>query len=214
MSPHSPTTRTMPNPFIKTLIATDPLPPPSATLYEQIMAGNGLFLRAQRNQLNVLFPMSDAAHPNCPALTPSITLETPRIPEALIAAMMTEAKAAWRHPAGPLESLFHFTYNHAWQLDIPEQHRQYASVIPAHPSNCPSYNTCLVEIHSHHEMEARFSRADDKDETGFRIYGVCGNFAKDPHITFRVGLYGHYWAIPATLICELPTGLHDTYTHS
>ena len=52
---------------------------------------------------------------------------------------------------------------------------------------------------------------DNEDETGFRIYGVCGNFHRQPAITFRVGLYGHFYQIPASLIVELPPELKDTY---
>lgn len=213
MTLSSPRITALPNLLVPTFLATDPLPPPRASLYEQILAGNGLFLRGHRDHLEVLFPITETHYPNCPSLTPTITLHIPRIPQALITAMMTEARAAWTHPDGPLESLFHFTYRNDWRLDIPDQHRQYASVIPTDPQNCPSYNSCLVEIHSHHELAPRFSRADDADETGFRIFGVCGNFATQPQITFRIGLYGHYWSIPASRICQLPADLHDTYPH-
>lgn len=200
------------NPLIHTLLATNPLPPPLPVMYERILAGNGLFLRAQRDQLRVLFPIETGTVPELPLLTPEIAPTVPLIPKHLMDTLWNEAQQAWRSPEGPLESLFHFTYTTDWQLAIPEQVRTAVSVHPKDLDHCPSYATCLVEIHSHHEMSAKFSQMDNADETGFRIYGVCGNFNHHPHITFRVGLYGHYYPIPASLIVELPPQITDSYT--
>ncbi|HMZ56136.1 MAG TPA: hypothetical protein PKL10_15290, partial [Nitrospira sp.] len=57
------------------------------------------------------------------------------------------------------------------------------------------------------------SAVDNEDETGFRIYGVCGWLTTRPSITFRVGVYGHFFLIPAHCIAELPPMLQDTYIH-
>lgn len=201
----------IPSPLVKYLVASLPLPPPGPTLYDMILAGNGLFLRGHRDQLDVLFPLSLQETRGLPVLTPDICPRVPCIPAALLIDMMVEAHAAWQDPTGPLESLFHFSYQQAWRLDIPDQLRTPLSVQPRDLDQCPSYQSCLVEIHSHHSMAARFSNMDDDDETGFRIYGVCGNFGRTPHITFRIGLYGHFYPIPASCIVELPPSLHDTY---
>jgi hypothetical protein len=197
--------------FIKDLIATDPLPAPSSVLYERIVAGNGLFLRGHRQQLDVLFPIAEHTIPGLPSLHPSIQPSPPPIPADLITQVLVEAYTAWTWPGGPFESLFHFTYTDTWQLDIPDQVQTATSVRPKDVDHCPSYQTCLVEIHSHHQMEAYFSSIDNEDETGFRIYGVCGNFRGRPRFTFRVGLYGHFHLIPAALIAALPEGVDDTY---
>ena len=199
------------NPFVRHTIATDPLPPSRPALYEYIFAGNGIFLRAQREGLSVLFPVLLYSIAGLPLLTPQLESTVPLIPQHLMAHMLAEAFSAWQTPTGPLESLFHFTFDQTWSLTIPEQLRTAVSVQPTDPADCPSYQRCLVEIHSHHEMRPQFSSMDDEDETGFRIYGVCGSFKKRPSISFRIGLYGHFVPIPASLIAELPPGLHDTY---
>jgi hypothetical protein len=62
-------------------------------------------------------------------------------------------------------------------------------------------------------MRPFFSRTDDRDETGFRIYAVIGdiNFHSNvpPSIRVRVGVYGHFWPIPAASIFNLPSFLRD-----
>jgi PRTRC genetic system protein A len=197
--------------FVKHLIATNPLPMPARVLYEMILAGNGLFLRGHRDQLDVIFPVLTYAVPGIPQLDADMRPRVPSIPAALMTEMLSEARAAWTAPNGPYESLFHFSYDNAWRLAIPDQVRTAMSVHPRDLDQCPSYQSCLVEIHSHHSMAAQFSQMDDEDETGFRIYGVCGNFDRQPHITFRVGLYGHFYPIHAALIAELPPDLQDTH---
>lgn len=199
------------NPFIRHIIATDPLPPPSSSLYEYLLAGNGLFIRAKRSHLTVQFPLSFHTVRDLPDLHTQLDISVPTIPEALMTSMLLEAYSAWLTPTGPLESLFHFTYADDWILTIPEQERTSVSVRPADIANCPSYHSSFVEIHSHHLMVPKFSRMDDEDETGFRIYGVCGHFQKRPSISFRIGVYGHFFSIPASLIADLPPGVHDTY---
>ena len=199
------------NPFVKHLFATTPLAPPANALYEMILAGNGLFLRGHRDQLDVLFPILTRELWGLPRLDTLITPLVPRIPAALMTDMLKEAHEAWTTPDEPQESLFHFSYETQWRLDIPDQVRTAVSVHPRDLDHCPSYQSCLVEIHSHHCMAARFSQMDNEDETGFRFYGVCGNFHRQPAITFRVGLYGHFYPIPASLIVELPPDLKDTY---
>jgi|LNFM01.1.fsa_nt_gb PRTRC genetic system protein A len=200
------------SPFVHTLMATEPLPSPKPVLYERIFAGNGLFVRGQRDHLQVLFPVTSWVLPDVPTLTPAIRLLPPPIPQHLIIKVLAEAHTAWLHPEGPLESLFHLSYGSQWELTIPDQIRTNISVSPRDPEHCPSYGTCLVEIHSHHEMPAFFSGTDDADETGFRIYGVIGNLRQQPHICFRVGLYGQFYPCPANAITSLPAGLVDTYS--
>ena len=51
----------------------------------------------------------------------------------------------------------------------------------------------VAEFHSHGTSRAFFSKTDDKDEQGFRIYGVVGRLNKyRPEVRLRVGVYGHF----------------------
>jgi len=67
----------------------------------------------------------------------------------------------------------------------------------------------LVEAHSHHAMDAYFSATDDADEQGFRLYVVLGRIFTQPCVRVRVGVYGYFFAIPATLLFELPPSIVD-----
>ena len=51
----------------------------------------------------------------------------------------------------------------------------------------------VAEFHSHGRHRAFFSATDDRDEQGFRVYGVVGCLdAPEPELALRVGIYGHF----------------------
>ena len=51
----------------------------------------------------------------------------------------------------------------------------------------------IAEFHSHGGSRAFFSATDDRDEQGFRIYGVAGRLDDpEPELSLRVGVYGHF----------------------
>ena len=51
----------------------------------------------------------------------------------------------------------------------------------------------VAEFHSHGSSRAFFSATDDRDEQGFRIYGVVGRLdTHRPELGLRVGVYGHF----------------------
>jgi hypothetical protein len=89
----------------------------------------------------------------------------------------------------------------------PDQTRTAASCRPLEQGPGSSHDRALIEIHSHHSMRAEFSRIDDQDEQGFRLYGVIGRLNRQPEIRLRAGLYGYFWEIPAGLAMNLPAGL-------
>ena len=200
------------SPLVAHRLATEPLPPPQPALYEYLFAGNGIFLRANRHGLAACIPLLTTAIHGLPNVEPSISLAGPRIPLAMMREILLHAQLAWADSTGPKESLFHCGYQDTWTLTIPQQIRTYASVHCADPY-APSYQHCLIEIHSHHEMPPFFSSTDDQDETGFRIYGVLGHLHRRPQILFRVGIYSHFSYIPAASLAELPEGLEDALPH-
>ena len=51
----------------------------------------------------------------------------------------------------------------------------------------------VAEFHSHGTSRSFFSATDDRDEQGFRIYGVVGRLdAPLPELSLRVGVYDHF----------------------
>ena len=75
----------------------------------------------------------------------------------------------------------------AYRLVVPPQLGTATSLAYAPPAGV------VAEFHSHGSSRAFFSKTDDRDEQGFRIYGVAGRLDTDrPELSLRVGVYGHF----------------------
>jgi PRTRC genetic system protein A len=182
------------------------LPPIPTCLYAYIMAGNGVFLYAKREDLEVLIPVSRATIAGLPPLEPFVKM--PRVPAMLLHHALNASKENL-----PNEILFWFNFNHdrqVWNLDAPLQICRPASVLPV-DKNDPLGIQALIDLHSHAVLDPFFSRTDNRDEQGFRIFAVIGRVNEKPLILVRVGVYGNYWNIPAEIVFELPEEIRDAY---
>src|SRR5690349_21277630 len=74
-------------------------------LYAYIMAGNGVFLYAKRENLEVLIPVSGATIAGLPALEPFVNI--PRLPAVLMHQILQASRQNL-----PNEILFWFNFNH------------------------------------------------------------------------------------------------------
>jgi PRTRC genetic system protein A len=179
------------------------LPPMQPGLYEYVIGANGIFVRAQRPGLEALIWVASTVKPvrGLAEVMPYVRLSN-RVRAHLLARLF---EMAFR--ANGKEILFYLSGN-PWQVYVPDQVQSVASV---HPVDVfAGGQDTLLEVHSHHNMGAFFSGADDKEESGgFRIFAVMGNLAVQPTILVRVGIYGHFWQIPAALVFELPNGVRD-----
>ncbi len=198
--------------FVKYLIANAAeLPPISAPLYEYVFAGNGVFKRAARKEMSAIIPVNECAIRGLAPVEPELSIRFDMVPESIIQHILDTARDAARQE---VEILFHLSLvNGKWRLEVPPQIQRCASVEPMEKGAGSSYEQAIIEIHSHHRMPAEFSPDDDRDEAGFRIYGVIGNLnprsAHWPRINFRVGVYGDWWPLPANRIIETPAQLID-----
>jgi PRTRC genetic system protein A len=175
-------------------------------LYAYIMAGNGIFLYAKRDGLEVLIPISRASIAGLPPLEPFVNM--PRVPVVLMHHILQASKENL-----PNEILFWFNFDHdrqVWNVDAPFQICCPASVFPA-DKNDPLGIKALIDLHSHALLDPFFSRTDNKDELSFRIFAVIGKVNEKPEIRVRVGVYGNYWNIPANMVFELPEEIWDAY---
>jgi PRTRC genetic system protein A len=182
------------------------LPPIPDCLYAYIMAGNGVFLYAKRDDLEVLIPVSRATIAGLSPLEPFVNM--PRVPAILMHHILQASKENL-----PNEILFWFNFDRdrqVWNVDAPLQVCRPASVFPADKSD-PLGIKALIDLHSHALMDPFFSTTDNKDEQGFRIFAVIGKVNEKPEILVRVGVYGNYWNIPASMIFELPEEIRDAY---
>ena len=155
-------------------------------LYAYIMAGNGVFLYAKRDDLEVLIPISRATIAGLPLLEPFVNV--PRVPAILMHHILQASKENL-----PNEILFWFNFDHdlqVWNVDAPVHICRPASAFPVDKSD-PLGIKALIDLHSHARMEPFFSPADNKDEQGFRIFAVIGKVNEKHEIRVRVGVYGN-----------------------
>lgn len=184
-------------------------------LYTYIFGGNGIFLHGQREHMHVTMPYVRCEVKELQNVVPDFKLALPPVPRSLVNAMWVTANH-WAEQG--LETLFHLTwspisiYNDGWDLIEPPQERSGGNVRPLEDGAGSSHERAIIEVHSHHSMAARFTGTDNRDETGFRLYAVLGRLDSRPEIRMRVGLYGHFWEIPANFVMDLPFGLIDCVT--
>ena len=180
------------------------LPEIAECLYAYVMAGNGVFLTAKRAGLDVLVPVSSSRIAGLPALTSYVSLAR-RVPMYLLSTALKLSRQSF-----PNEMLFWFNLNNDWSMEVPQQRTRPASVMPL--DNMDMRGTrALLDLHSHGALSPFFSATDNKDEQGFRIYAVIGEVDRLPKLCVRVGVYGHYFNIPASTVFEMPHEIEDIY---
>jgi hypothetical protein len=181
-----------------------------AQVYEYVLAANGLFVRAERQGLKACIPVQgwfcsstklNGLHP----VDPYVELEYPHLGQEVLAKILECSRAAASDKDNPLEVLFYLKYRdqNGWELILPEQKATRFSVHPL-ASNTYDYAETLIEVHSHHHMQPIFSAVDNADEQGFRLYGVIGDIFERPTLNLRIGVWGHFWPIPARWIFDVP----------
>lgn len=192
--------------FTKYILAeTDTLPPigPSS-MYEFVIAGNGVFVRARRRELEALIPVSRCEIRGLRPVHPYVRMEAGKVPLVCTQAILTEFQRDL-----PNESLIWLKLDEGrWKVVKPRQVSDENSVYPADPFDPDGVNAFL-DVHSHNTMTPFFSTDDDRDETGFRIFAVFGLLDRLPCVTARIGIYGYYWHLGAGDVFVLPDGVQD-----
>jgi hypothetical protein len=191
-----------------------PLPPIEGSLYEYVMAVNGIFIRGARREFQAQFCVHPCVIRGLVELEPSLQLNAPHVPREIVAEMLRRARAARDAKGQPCEIVFHLELDETrmWQCHVPDQAQKPARAKPADDSPSSSYARACIEVHSHVDMHARFSSLDDQDEVGFRVYAVLGCISTTPVIRVRVGMYGYRHDIPGNWVFDLPPEIGDAVT--
>lgn len=152
------------------------------TAYNYIVAGDGVYIRAESHHLAVCIPIADAEVRGLPPCTPHFVMKHGLIPQRFFDLAFSVFLAHPEH-----ERFVAITWRDgAYQIVVPDQVCEAASV---HYVPVPD---TVLELHSHGLMTPFFSSTDDKDEQGLRLYGVVGSLGKIPGVQFRVGVYGYF----------------------
>ena len=164
--------------------------------YDYILAANGLHIRAESSLIQATSPVANARIPGLTPVAPAIHLHHGLIPTDLFAKGLT-----WLKNCPTTERYFAIVVdNGSYKLRIPEQ-----TGASAHMSYRPPDNA-VAEFHSHAVLDAFFSSTDDRDEQGFRIYGVIGQTQKpQPQLVLRLGIFGAFREIPWDDVFTAPT---------
>ncbi|MBE9016766.1 hypothetical protein IQ272_11580 [Chroococcidiopsidales cyanobacterium LEGE 13417] len=120
------TDRAMNNPFCSyNIIASDTnnLPPYSEKLQEYWMAGNGIFLRSHRPELEVCLAIAHCIVGHLPHIQPYFRLVPPKVAASSISEIIRICLEA-----GDREVLFYLSYDDRWQLHVPPQTASRTSV--------------------------------------------------------------------------------------
>jgi len=179
---------------------TTPLPPLGDVLYQYIVAGNGLFIRAEDSRLKALVQIAPASLTGLPDLIPFAELKVDRVPGIWLHSILRSALRRM-----PNEAMYQFWWEgtshnavtHTWRCSMPDQTGSPTAL------RFTDDGEAVIDLHSHNSMPAFFSGTDDADEQGLRIYAVIGRIDTDtPEIRVRVGVYGHHMPIPAELVFD------------
>lgn len=180
--------------LVNTIQANTDTLPPQAAMKEYIVAGNGLFVRAEDSRISALIPVAPAYCQGLELLRPHVHLLLKRIPANYLHSVLKSARKAL-----PAEVMYQFyePEEGGWACRKPAQATDVVSVA------FEDDGRAVVDLHSHNTMNAFFSGTDDKDEAGFRLYCVIGKIDTDrPEMLCRVGVYGHHWPVPVTAIFD------------
>ncbi|MCL5952157.1 MAG: hypothetical protein M1132_10640 [Chloroflexi bacterium] len=188
-----------------------PLSPIEASLFEYLLAANGVYVRGERRELAALLPVASCEIRGLAELEPKTELRVPRVPQEQVQWMLEKARRVQDDTGRPTEIIFHLSVDDTgiWNVETPEQLQGPARARPLDDSGDSSYARAFVEVHSHVNISAQFSGTDDGDEIGFRVYAILGRIFNAPEMRVRVGLYGYRWEIPATEIFDLPPEVTD-----
>lgn len=176
-------------------VMNEPLPAAREGGFDYIIAGNGVFKRAQNRHLDVCIPVIPHSFPGLRSCSTYIRLRrTSRLPARLLEVALADARrTAW---PGPVETMYHAHINGSRvQLSKPPQRADARNLEYQGGGEAD----IVMDLHSHCQMPAFFSSTDDRDEAGFRLYAVIGRiFEPRPEIAVRVGVWGSVCPVPAS----------------
>jgi hypothetical protein len=184
--------------------------PIAAALFEYLLAGNGLFVRAKRKEFAVSLPLTVQKISGLPNSSMGISWAKPRIAASLWQEILSHAQN--ENPSSSFKEQLYLVYWDevlgSWQWRASGRNHTWASTIA--DDTLPEYTACCIELHTHPPGALNFSRADDRDELGkFRIFAILIDVHDKPKIRFRCGVYDHLFPIPAAWVGEMPDGVID-----
>ena len=181
-----------------------------AIMYEYLLAGNGLLLRATREEFTASLPIAYREVKGLPEIFVGLRWHRPRIASAIWDEILMHARKS--HTAAHFKENVYLIYwdkiREIWSWRAAGRNNSWAATIA--DDQLPEYADACIELHTHPPGALNFSGADDKDESGkFRIFGILVDVHDKPKIRFRCGIYDQFVQIPASWTSVLPKGIVD-----
>lgn len=176
--------------MVEYLVASDGVPTRRGLAFDYLLAGDGVFLVAENDDLEVRVPVAGCHVRGLPPVYPACNLKPGRLPQWIWDAMVWAAHVGYMSGREVLLAVV-FERGVGYRLTVPPQIAGPERVVYRPPT------AAILEIHSHGAHAANFSSTDDRDEQGLRLYGVVGRLgAERPEVALRVGAYGHFLPVP------------------
>ena len=163
--------------------------------YDYVLGAEGLYVQSESAHLTARVPVAPCTVRGLAPVTGKVELAHGRIPARLF-----EIGLGWFEDDPDTERFFAVRWNgRSYRLVVPEQEGTATSLAYTPPAGV------VAEFHSHGSSRAFFSKTDDGDEQGFRIYGVAGRLDTDrPELSLRVGVYGHFAPVQWSQVFDGP----------
>ena len=154
--------------------------------YDYVLGSGGLYVQSESAHLTARILIAPAEVRGLAPVSEKVALA-----HGLIPAHVFELGLAWMLAAPDTERFFAVGWGGgAYRLVVPQQEGTGSSLTYQPPTGV------VAEFHSHGRHSAFFSATDDRDEQGFRVYGVVGRLdTPEPELTLRLGIYGHFAAL-------------------
>ena len=151
--------------------------------YDYVLGVGGLYVQSESAHLTARIRVAPCEVRGLAPVAEKVELARGPIPAALF-----ELGLRWFLDDPDTERFFAVRWDGgAYRLVVPPQEGTATSLEYTPPAGV------VAEFHSHGTSRAFFSATDNKDEQGFRIYGVVGRLNKyRPELSLRVGVYGHF----------------------
>jgi len=195
--------------MVEYLVARDGVPTRQGLAFDYLLAGDGVYLVAENDDLEVRVPVAGCHVRGLPLVYPACNLKHGPLPRWIWDAIVWAAHVGYTRGHEVLLAVA-FDPGVGYRLTVPPQVAGPERVVYRPPTSA------VLEIHSHGPYPAVFSTTDDRDEQGLRLFGVIGRLDADrPEVTLRLGAYGQFLQVSWESVFDGDIGrFHDGYCES
>ena len=163
--------------------------------FDYVLGSGGLYVQSESAQLTARVLVAPCEVRGLAPVAEKVELAHGPIPARLF-----ELGLGWFEDDPDTERFFAVRWDgRSYRLVVPPQLGTATTLAYAPPAGV------VAEFHSHGHSRAFFSKTDDKDEQGFRIYGVAGRLDSDrPELSLRVGVYGNFAPVAWSQVFDGP----------